>query len=315
MRRLRAFSPRSCRLGSVKAYQPAGEIHGKAGAQADRRAQRHVDGIDAGGEEIEHLGRAGPRWPDGGEVERAQHHLHAGLDVAHVEGERRRRPRQARRRSRSAQIEQESAAADCSRCRRRTRQASSKRVLQRPRAVEGRERPGYEPLQEVGEQAAPHHRSEQVARQDGVGARLEVAALGQLVEARLGIVVGGARTGQAGEHRRAEAAAGDRADREHVLGEVRAEVLHARQELGRLVGRIEPAALGGHDVDGIGLAGIAIGRGVLARGEPGLERGLHGRALDVGLLVAELMVVGEAEHLEADQQDDQRAEDRHAEMR
>ena len=91
------------------------------------------------------------------------------------------------------------------------------------------------------------------------------------------------------------------------------EVLHARQELGGLVGRIEPAALGRHDVDGIGLGGVAIGRGVLARGEPGLERGLHGRALDVGLLVAELVVVGEAEHLEADQQDDQRAQDRHAE--
>ena len=97
-----------------------------------------------------------------------------------------------------------------------------------------------------------------------------------------------------------------------MLGEVRAEVLHARQELRRLVGCIQPAALGGHYVDRIGLAAIAIGRGVLACGEPGLERGLHGRALDVGLLVAELMVVGEAEHLEAHQQDDQCAKDRHA---
>ena len=45
--------------------------------------------------------------------------------------------------------------------------AMGPRVLtscQSARAVEGWKGPGYEPLQEVGEQASPHHRGEEIAR-------------------------------------------------------------------------------------------------------------------------------------------------------
>ena len=75
----------------------------------------------------------------------------------------------------------------------RSARLSSKAYSRARARSKARERPGYEPLQEVGEQAAPHHRREQIARQDGVGARLEVAAVGELVQARLGVVVGGER--------------------------------------------------------------------------------------------------------------------------
>ena len=72
-------------------------------------------------------------------------------------------------------------------------------VLERARPIEGRNGPRNEPLQEVGEQAAPHCRSEQIARKDGIGALLEIAPLGKLFEAGLGVVVGRIGARQAGE--------------------------------------------------------------------------------------------------------------------
>ena len=105
--------------------------------------------------------------------------------------------------------------------------------------------------------------------------------LGQLMQARLRGIVLGVLLGQAREDSRAKAAAGDRAHHEHVLGEVAAEVLHAPEQLGSLVGRVQPAAFGSHDVDRVGLAGAAIGLEVGARAEPGAERLFDARARDI----------------------------------
>ena len=156
-------------------------------------------------------------------------------------------------------------------------------LLQRTPAAELRndQLMGQEHLQKVSEEGAGHDGREEIPIEELVDLVLEV--LGSQ-PARLPRTVGGVLPGEAREHRGAEAAARDAADRKHVLGKVRAAILQPGQNLGGELCRVEPAALGRDQVDRIRL--VLIGVLVLALAVPIQQGVLHldeALALDGGV--------------------------------